>query len=54
MKKKLFKISNSELNINKNLKSFTKEIKLYTIFIGASLFANILCFFAILIHYYLP
>ncbi|EJF88038.1 hypothetical protein [Bartonella melophagi] len=46
-------ISAIESNINKTITNFTKEIKLYTLFIGASLFANILCFFAIIIHHFL-
>ncbi|WP_435896226.1 hypothetical protein ACRPOS_009235 (plasmid) [Bartonella heixiaziensis] len=49
----LSKMSNIESKVNDNMETFFKKIRGYTIFIGASLFANVLCFFSILIHYYL-
>ncbi|QEG79296.1 hypothetical protein D1093_09765 (plasmid) [Bartonella kosoyi] len=49
----LSKISTVKSNIDENIERFFKKIKNYGILIGASLLANVLCFFALIIHYYI-
>ncbi|GAA5110064.1 hypothetical protein [Bartonella jaculi] len=49
----LSKISTVKSNIDENTERFLKKIKNYSILIGASLLANVLCLFALIIHYYI-
>ncbi|QEG79326.1 hypothetical protein [Bartonella krasnovii] len=49
----LSKMSTVKSNIDENTERFLKKIKNYGILIGASLLANVLCLFALIIHYYI-
>ncbi|WP_273758927.1 hypothetical protein [Bartonella sp. AU55XJBT] len=49
----LSKMSTVKSNIDENIERFLKKIKNYGILISASLLANILCLFALIIHYYI-
>ncbi|WP_208441888.1 hypothetical protein [Bartonella raoultii] len=49
----LSKISTVKSNIDENTERFLKKIKNYGILICASLLANVLCLFALIIHYYI-
>ncbi|WP_375627827.1 MULTISPECIES: hypothetical protein [unclassified Bartonella] len=49
----LSKVSDIKSSVDDNMERFLKKIRNYGILIGASLLANILCFFALIIHYYI-
>ncbi|EJF82626.1 hypothetical protein [Bartonella rattimassiliensis] len=49
----LSKISIIKSNVDEKMEIFLKKIRNYMVFIGASLLANILVFFTLIIHYYL-
>lgn len=49
----LSKMSTVKSNIDENIERFLKKIKNYGILISASLLANVLCLFALIIHYYI-
>ncbi len=49
----LSKVSAIKSSVDDNMERFLKKLRNYGILIGASLLANILCFFALIIHYYI-